>query len=45
MAVGVEEGLKTGHPSWLSRGAFVALVLVYAFLVWFSFLGGWRVFQ
>jgi len=22
-----------------------ALVLAYAFLVWFSFLGGWRVFQ
>ena len=30
---------------WLARGAFGALVLAHAFLVWFSFLGGWRVFQ
>jgi hypothetical protein len=45
VAVGVGESLKTGYPSWLARAAFGALVLAYAFLVWFSFLGGWRVFQ
>lgn len=36
---------KTGRPSWLARGAFGALLLTYAFLIWFSLLGGWRVFQ
>jgi len=45
VAGGVEESLETGHPSWLARGAFGALVLSHAFLIWFSFLGGWRVFQ
>jgi hypothetical protein len=42
---GVEKSLKTGHSFWLAQGAFGALVLAYAFLVWFSFLGGWRWFQ
>jgi hypothetical protein len=45
MAKAVEESLRTSRLSWLARGAFGALVLAYAFLVWFSFLGGWRVFQ
>jgi hypothetical protein len=41
----VEVSLGTGNPSWLARGVFVVLVLGYAFLIWFSFLGGWQVFQ
>lgn len=40
----VEKSLKNGQPSWLARGTFVALALSHAFLIWFSFLGGWRVF-
>lgn len=45
VTVSVEESLNTGHPSWPARAAFGALPLAYAFLIWFSFLGGWRVFQ
>ena len=41
----VQETLKTDHTSWLGRTAFVTLILIYIFLVWFSFLGGWQVFQ
>jgi predicted lysophospholipase L1 biosynthesis ABC-type transport system permease subunit len=41
----VEESLKTGRLSWLTRGGFGVLLLAYAFFIWFSFLGGWRVFQ
>ncbi len=39
----VGKSLKTGHPSWLARGYYGALVLAHIILVWFSFLGGWRV--
>jgi hypothetical protein len=35
-----EESARTGHPFWTGRVIFGALVLVLAFLVWFSFLGG-----
>ncbi len=45
LEVFVVRSLKTGRPSWPARAAFGALVLAHAFLVWFSFLGGWRVFQ
>lgn len=41
----VQETLKTGRPSWIAQGAFGVLVVTYAFLIWFSFLGGWRGFQ
>lgn len=40
---GVEESLRADHPFWMARVILGVLVLVYAFLVWFSFLGGWRV--
>jgi hypothetical protein len=36
----VQESSRTGHPFWVARVVFGALVLVHAFLVWFSFLGG-----
>ncbi|MCP4526367.1 MAG: hypothetical protein GY833_10700 [Aestuariibacter sp.] len=39
----VGKSLKTGDPSWLAQGYYGALVLAYIILVWFSFLGGWRV--
>lgn len=35
-----EESSRTGHPFWVARVVFGALVLVHVFLVWFSFLGG-----
>jgi hypothetical protein len=41
----VKENLNTGRSSWLAQGAFGALVLAYALLIWFSFLGGWRMFR
>ncbi|MDY7078609.1 MAG: hypothetical protein SXV54_16970 [Chloroflexota bacterium] len=41
----VGESLRTGHPSWLARGAFAGFALTYVFLIWFSFLGGWRGFR
>ncbi len=37
--------VATGRPSWLAHGIFGVLVITYAFLIWFSFLGGWRIFQ
>ncbi|MCP4539888.1 MAG: hypothetical protein GY832_22340 [Chloroflexi bacterium] len=40
----VEKSLKTARPSRLAQGALGAILLVHAFLVWFSFFGGWRVF-
>jgi tetratricopeptide (TPR) repeat protein len=45
VALCMEQSLKIGRPYWLMRGAFGALLLAHAFLVWVSFLGGWRVFQ
>jgi tetratricopeptide (TPR) repeat protein len=45
VAVGVDRSLKTGTASpWVQVGED-ALTLSYAFLVWFCFLGGWRVFS
>jgi hypothetical protein len=37
---GVQESSRTGHPLWVARVIFGALVLVHILLVWFSFLGG-----
>ena len=45
VADGVEKSLKTRHSSWLSWWAFGALPLAHAFLIWFSFLGGWQMFR
>jgi hypothetical protein len=45
MADIIKGSLSNGRPSWLARGAFGALMLVYVFVTWFSFLGGWRVFR
>jgi len=45
MAAIIKRSLSNGRPSWLARGAFGALMLVYVFVTWFSFLGGWRVFR
>ncbi len=41
----VQDSLSTGHPSWLAWGVFGLMLLDYAFLLCFSFLGGWQVFQ
>jgi tetratricopeptide (TPR) repeat protein len=38
------DSLETGRPSWRARGALVVLLLAHAFIIWFSFLGGWQVF-
>ena len=38
----LEEGLKTGQPTWQGRAALAALALSHAALVWICFLGGWR---
>jgi fructose-1,6-bisphosphatase/inositol monophosphatase family enzyme len=43
-AGGLEGSFKEGRRSWLTVACGVALVAAYAFLVWFCFLGGWRVF-
>lgn len=40
----IQESLKTGHASWVAREALWLLVMCHAFLVWFSYLGGWRMF-
>ncbi len=40
-----EKSLKTARSSWLTQSAFGAIILVYAFLIYFSFLNGWRVFR
>jgi hypothetical protein len=40
----VQKSLETGRASWVARGAFGLLVAANAFLVWYSYLGGWRVF-
>lgn len=44
VADGVEESLKTGTPSWLARLAFLLLIVAHLFLIYFCFLGGWRLF-
>jgi len=40
---GVQASLKIGRPFWTMRAVFGTLVLVHAFLIWFSLLDGWRV--
>jgi preprotein translocase subunit Sss1 len=39
------KSISTGQPSWLAHTTFGILVITYVFLIWFSFLGGWRIFQ
>jgi hypothetical protein len=41
----IEGHVEMGHSSWLMRGVFGLLMLIYVWLIWFSFLGGWRTFQ
>ncbi|KHD09621.1 hypothetical protein PN36_33700 [Candidatus Thiomargarita nelsonii] len=43
-AIVVKNSLKTGTPSLLARLAFLLLLAAHLFLIWFSFLGGWRLF-
>jgi hypothetical protein len=38
----VRNSVQTGRPSWLARGAFVLLLLCYAYLIWFSLWGAWE---
>ncbi len=45
VATSTKKGLETGRPSSLTQVAFVLLMLAHVFIIWFSFLGGWRVFQ
>jgi len=40
----VKKSLKTSTPSWLARFAFLLLVVAHIGLIWFCFLGGWRLF-
>jgi len=40
----VKESLKTGTPSWLARLAFLLLIAAHLFLIYYCFLGGWRLF-
>lgn len=41
----VEDSIKSGQASWLSRLVFTILLLDYAFLIWYAFLGGAEVLQ
>lgn len=41
----VEDSIKSGQASWLSRLIFTILLLDYAFLIWYAFLGGAEVLQ
>lgn len=45
VAEGVEKSIEAGQASWLTRGALLALVLAYAFIIWFAFLGGYKVWS
>jgi serine/threonine protein kinase len=40
----VKESLRTGTPSWIGSFAFVLLVVAHLFLIYYCFLGGWRLF-
>jgi len=40
----VKNSLKTGTPSWIGRLAFFLLVTSHMFLIYYCFLGGWRLF-
>lgn len=44
MAPIIDNGLKTGTPSWIARSAFVLLIMAPFFLIYYCFLGGWRWF-
>ena len=39
------ESLETGRSNRFTRGTFGLLLVIFAFLIWFAFLNGWRVFQ
>ena len=40
----VEESLETGAHSWLARFVFLQLIAAHLFLIYYCFLGGWRLF-
>jgi len=40
----VKESLENGTPSWLARLFFPLLITAYLFLIYYCFLGGWRLF-
>jgi hypothetical protein len=40
----VQESIRTGTPSWIARFAFLLLVTAHLFLIYYCFLGGWRLF-
>jgi hypothetical protein len=45
LVIGItEESLKTGTPFWLARLAFLLLIAAHLFLIYYCFLGGWRLF-
>jgi hypothetical protein len=41
----ITDGLRGQKRSWLARIIFAMLVLSYAFLIWFSFLGGYQILR
>jgi hypothetical protein len=43
-AEAVEKSLETGTPSFLAHLTFLLLLAAHLFLIWFSFLDGWRQF-
>jgi hypothetical protein len=40
----IQKSIESGQPTWITKGALGLLAFSYAFLIWFSFFGGWRVF-
>jgi hypothetical protein len=44
VARGMDRAKKEGRATISSRAAFIVLMAAFAFLIWFSFLGGYRVF-
>jgi hypothetical protein len=44
VASDVEENLKTGTSSGLASFAFLLLIYSHLFLIYYCFLGGWRLF-
>ena len=44
VAGGMVEALDSRRASWLSVTSFGLLLISYAFLIWFSFLGGHQLF-
>ncbi|MCK5717501.1 MAG: hypothetical protein KAH77_08430, partial [Thiomargarita sp.] len=44
LVVIMEESLRTGTPSWIARFTFLLLIAAHLFLIYYCFLGGWRLF-